>query len=553
MTSTTPLLRARLREAQNALATDLGAQLATRLAAALADSGTEGAHTFTFTTIKNNVGTMRPRAVRVTDADGNDLGPTARRNVIDALEAAGGLAVEWWHLVGTADLGHTHTISPTPPAPPAPHATPVEYDSTGSDLRGREGQEVEVAPGVWLQLLHAETDVHGTLGGDPGDIVCSFPGDSRAFAADEPVRWRPGPHNSATLSRNEPSNADDIPKDLLPRAVKAVALTENVSRRNAGNLLRGRGGPLSRETWDIIAAYQTGFVTARAVLTLMQAEPSPHLSATLGPDDLIVHLSPTRTMHVSASGDRWNSVRVHDTSTNFTVQGPTGLHASHRDPLSVARQLWRLAESARDANSLMSAPQARTNLAEVRARFDLADIGPSTARLYLSALVANQWPATPAAAPTFTGSASGERAESGYSSHCDRCERFGHVLAHPDLGCGDVGCTRAHDEAPAETMWMLDSPGFSWVTPDEDRCRTVAADENRRGNHIRGIAKVTVPAADAAAFRAALANGSADDHPLIDDADAGRYPLEWEPWCSCFHTGDDPGPDCTPTDAAPTA
>jgi hypothetical protein len=32
----------------------------------------------------------------------------------------------------------------------------------------------------------------------------------------------------------------------------------------------------------------------------------------------------------------------------------------------------------------------------------------------------------------------------GDPGHCERCAQFGHVRAHPHLGCGDVGCTAAH-------------------------------------------------------------------------------------------------------------
>lgn len=38
----------------------------------------------------------------------------------------------------------------------------------------------------------------------------------------------------------------------------------------------------------------------------------------------------------------------------------------------------------------------------------------------------------------------------GLPGHCDECARVGHVAAHPDLGCGDVGCTRAH--GPDDTL-----------------------------------------------------------------------------------------------------
>lgn len=43
----------------------------------------------------------------------------------------------------------------------------------------------------------------------------------------------------------------------------------------------------------------------------------------------------------------------------------------------------------------------------------------------------------------FAGS-SKARQEVGKPGHCEPCAEHGHVAAHPDLGCGDVGCTRAH-------------------------------------------------------------------------------------------------------------
>ncbi len=41
--------------------------------------------------------------------------------------------------------------------------------------------------------------------------------------------------------------------------------------------------------------------------------------------------------------------------------------------------------------------------------------------------------------PTFTGT-NPERQSIGLPGHCDRCAEVGHVKAHPDLSCGDVGC-----------------------------------------------------------------------------------------------------------------
>ncbi len=43
-----------------------------------------------------------------------------------------------------------------------------------------------------------------------------------------------------------------------------------------------------------------------------------------------------------------------------------------------------------------------------------------------------------------------ERASVGDPGHCEYCAVLGHVEAHPDFGCGDVGCGLAHgdDSAP---------------------------------------------------------------------------------------------------------
>ncbi len=37
-----------------------------------------------------------------------------------------------------------------------------------------------------------------------------------------------------------------------------------------------------------------------------------------------------------------------------------------------------------------------------------------------------------------------DRGSVGLPGHCDRCAEVGHVKAHPDMGCGDVGCHTYH-------------------------------------------------------------------------------------------------------------
>ena len=53
-----------------------------------------------------------------------------------------------------------------------------------------------------------------------------------------------------------------------------------------------------------------------------------------------------------------------------------------------------------------------------------------------------------------------ERQSVGLPGHCEDCAEVGHVTAHPDLGCGDVGCTRAHGDA--EEAGMGDKPAKPW-------------------------------------------------------------------------------------------
>lgn len=42
-----------------------------------------------------------------------------------------------------------------------------------------------------------------------------------------------------------------------------------------------------------------------------------------------------------------------------------------------------------------------------------------------------------------------DRQSVGDPGHCEDCCSVGHVVAHPDLGCGDVGCYRTHGDEEA--------------------------------------------------------------------------------------------------------
>lgn len=52
-----------------------------------------------------------------------------------------------------------------------------------------------------------------------------------------------------------------------------------------------------------------------------------------------------------------------------------------------------------------------------------------------------------------------ERQSVGLPGHCDRCAKESHEVAHPNLGCSDVGCTSAHREPPRRALtYVLQVP-----------------------------------------------------------------------------------------------
>jgi hypothetical protein len=57
--------------------------------------------------------------------------------------------------------------------------------------------------------------------------------------------------------------------------------------------------------------------------------------------------------------------------------------------------------------------------------------------------VPSTWSTTPPPTHRYAGS-NKARQEVGLPGHCEKCARVGHVTAHPNLGCGDVGCTSGH-------------------------------------------------------------------------------------------------------------
>lgn len=100
-----------------------------------------------------------------------------------------------------------------------------------------------------------------------------------------------------------------------------------------------------------------------------------------------------------------------------------------------------------------------------------------------------------------------ERAEIGKPGHCEQCAEHGHVVAHPDLGCSDVGCGKAHDdEAPSAQL----RPPFA-LTVDECLAELRTAVGGWITNHVRATAPAGAQLPDPSAVHQ---RGAAD---LLED------------------------------------
>ena len=63
----------------------------------------------------------------------------------------------------------------------------------------------------------------------------------------------------------------------------------------------------------------------------------------------------------------------------------------------------------------------------------------------------------PAPRASIFAGANPNRQSVGLPGHCESCAQHGHVAAHPDFGCGDVGCDQNHDEIVPEVSPFVDA------------------------------------------------------------------------------------------------
>lgn len=80
--------------------------------------------------------------------------------------------------------------------------------------------------------------------------------------------------------------------------------------------------------------------------------------------------------------------------------------------------------------------------------------------------------------------------------HCDRCNEVGHVTAHPELGCADVGCTRSHENDEVQTLAdaipVLDeiTAGVALIISERDAAEAKAERAVAAGEALAGSARV---------------------------------------------------------------
>jgi hypothetical protein len=95
-----------------------------------------------------------------------------------------------------------------------------------------------------------------------------------------------------------------------------------------------------------------------------------------------------------------------------------------------------------------------------------------------------------------------ERQSVGDPGHCEACCSVGHVVAHPDLGCGDVGCDSAH---PGEDVEPYTGPADDDPRFDVDTVMAQAEADNAAGkpllaNRVREPDDLPEPMADDVAW-----------------------------------------------------
>lgn len=76
---------------------------------------------------------------------------------------------------------------------------------------------------------------------------------------------------------------------------------------------------------------------------------------------------------------------------------------------------------------------------------------------------------------------SGFRQDIGLPGHCEKCVSKGHVVAHPDLGCGDVGCNLSHADETV-SLGVPEGPiGWAyWLKDHWHLCQDEPMSQSRR-------------------------------------------------------------------------
>ena len=69
-----------------------------------------------------------------------------------------------------------------------------------------------------------------------------------------------------------------------------------------------------------------------------------------------------------------------------------------------------------------------------------------------------------------------DRQSVGLPGHCERCAEIGHVTAHPNLGCSDVGCDSPHGPDYPEDPPVTGDPPLTGAEATIDEGRALLAE-----------------------------------------------------------------------------
>lgn len=129
--------------------------------------------------------------------------------------------------------------------------------------------------------------------------------------------------------------------------------------------------------------------------------------------------------------------------------------------VAVVEQVGRMREAARGRADRAYAVRS-AELAEAMCAAGASETLTRSAFERAIDAAARPYPGSSSATHGFPGS-DPDRQSVGVPGHCEDCARYGHVRAHPDLGCADVGCVSAHGPDEEREVSGVADPVPPWA------------------------------------------------------------------------------------------